>query len=306
MWIGLGCSGFKVLRLHLGTPYLGMVGGVYAAYDFAMATEVIRPGLEPRKRCADIDKSETSPEPKYLNLPEHADSAELRQVLDALPALVFLERAGRIVYANTEARQMIGCVDSEWVERPIEEVLWGLFPGTAEPKTELTGTRKGSPFHATMPAKCGRLTPVEGTYSITNKELREAVIVAHPSGRERAPKTRLMEDVLASIPEAVVIEHGGHVLYTNPAFSRMFGYSVEEACGGSVCELIVPESRVDEHAMLAQSVREQGSAAVETTRRTKAGDAVSVHLLMAPLEVNGAAVGFVCTFREAGEAARTA
>ena len=82
--------------------------------------------------------------------------------------------------------------------------------------------------------------------------------MAHPGGRERAPKTRLMEDVLASIPEAVAIEHGDHVLYTNPAFTRMFGYPAEEAGGGSLRELIVPETRMSEHAALAKSARRAG------------------------------------------------
>ena len=183
-----------------------------------------------------------------LNLPENTDSAEQQEILDALPVLVFLEREGKIVFANVEARQMLGLAEGEWIERPVEEVLWGLFPGTAEPQTLLTGTRQGSPFHATLPAKNGRLLPVEGTYSLLNAELREAVIVAHPGGRDRAPKPQLMEDVLASIPEAVAIVHSGHVLYTNPAFTQMYGYTAEEASGGRLRELIVPETRQHETA----------------------------------------------------------
>jgi Amt family ammonium transporter len=210
------------------------------------------------------------------------------------------------VFANAEARQMIGCSEGDWVERPMEEVLWGLFPGTAEPQTLLTGTRRGSPFHATIPSKCGRLLPVEGTYSITDGEEREAVIIAHPGGRERAPRSRLMEDVLACLPAAVAIEHGGHVLYTNPAFGRIFGYSAEESCGGSLCELIVPEPRLEEHKMLGRSARENGRAAVETTRRNKAGETLDVHVELAPLLVNGSAAGWVYTFRELGEGAKSA
>lgn len=236
-----------------------------------------------------------------MNLPQSADSAGQREILDALPVLVFLERAGRIVFANAEARQMLGHAESEWLPRPIEEVIWGLFPGTAEPQTLLTGTRRGNPFHATLPARNGRLLPVEGTYSIINAELRESVIVAHPGGRERAPKTRLMEDVLASIPEAVAIEHGNHVLYTNPSFTRMFGYSAEEAAGGSLSELIVPETRMAEHAMLAKGVNEQGRMLMETVRRSKSGELVNVHLQAAPLLVDGARVGYVFTFRDIGE-----
>jgi len=113
-----------------------------------------------------------------LNLPENSDSPQQQEILDALPVLVFLEREGEIVFANVEARQMLGLADEPWVSRQVEDVLWGLFPGTAEPQTLLTGTMRGSPFHATLPARNGRLLPVEGTYCLLNPELREAVIVA--------------------------------------------------------------------------------------------------------------------------------
>jgi diguanylate cyclase (GGDEF)-like protein/PAS domain S-box-containing protein len=227
-----------------------------------------------------------------------ADSSKQLEILDALPVLIFLERAGQIVFANTEARRMLGVAENEWVERPVEDVLWGLYPGTAEPQTLLTGTGKGSPFHATMPGKSGELLPVEGTYSILDADAREAVIVAHPGGRERAPKSQLMEEVLASIPEAVAIEHGNHILYTNPAFTQMFGYTAEEAGGGSLRTLIVPETRLNEHATLEKAVDEQGRTLIETVRLNKAGDQVDVSLQCAPLLVDGAKVGYVYTFRD--------
>jgi len=240
-----------------------------------------------------------------LNLPRNADSSDQREILDALPVLVFLERAGKIVFANAEARQMLGLPEGDWVERPVEDVLWGLYPGTAEPQTTLTGTRRGSPFHATVPAKNGHLLPVEGTYSILNAEEREAVIVAHPGGRERAPKSRLMEDVLASLPEGVAIEHSNHILYTNPAFTRMFGYTAEEVSGGNLRELIVPETRRNEHASLEKTVDEHGRATVETVRMTKDGELVDVSLQTAPLVVDGANVGYVFTFRDIGRRKET-
>jgi diguanylate cyclase (GGDEF)-like protein/PAS domain S-box-containing protein len=218
--------------------------------------------------------------------------------------LVFLERAGKVVFANAEARQTLGLADGDWVPRPVEDVLWGLFPGTAEPQTQLIGTRAGSPFHATMPARNGRLLSVEGTYSILNGELREAIIVAHPSGRIRAPKSRLMEDVLGSIPEAVVIVHGSHVLYTNPAFTQMFGYAAEEASGQSLRELIVPETRQHELALLEREVDQKGRVAVETVRINKKGDLVDVAMVGAPLRVDGSSVGYVLSFRDIGERRR--
>jgi diguanylate cyclase (GGDEF)-like protein/PAS domain S-box-containing protein len=236
-----------------------------------------------------------------LNLSENTNLGAQRQVLDGLPVLIFLERAGKIVFANAEARRTLGMTEGEWTPRPVEEVLWGLFPGTAEPQTLLSGSEHSSPFHATLPEKDGRLIPVEGTYSILHPESREAVIVAHLSDRERAPRSRLMEDVLASLPEAVAIEHQNHVLYANPAFTRMFGYNAEEASGGSLRELIVPETRLNENASLMKAVDDHGFAMAETVRNNKAGELVDVSLQIAPLLVDDARLGYVFTFRDIGD-----
>src|SRR4051794_25868009 len=167
-----------------------------------------------------------------VNLPQNWDSPEQQDILDGLPALIFLERAGRIVFANAEARHLIGWAEEKWVSRPVEEVLWGLFPGTAEPQTALVGGRSSSPFHATLATHGGRLLPIEGTYCALSSEQRDAVIVAQALVRERTPRPRLMEDVLASIPEAVVMLRGSRILYTNGAFTRMFGFTAEEVSGG--------------------------------------------------------------------------
>lgn len=236
-----------------------------------------------------------------MNLAQNAESRTQCEILDALPSLVFLERAGRIVFANAEALHVMGLAGAAWIPRRTEEVLWGLFPGIAEPQTDLAGSRGGSPFHATLAGKAGRIIPVEGTYSILNSELREGIIVAQVSARERAPKPRLMEDVLASLPEAVAIVHGGRVLYVNQSFTEMFGYAEEEASGCNLRELIVPETRHHENAMLQRVVEEQGRAAVETVRMHKSGDLVDVALQVAPLKVNGASAGYVLTFRDIGQ-----
>lgn len=236
-----------------------------------------------------------------VNLPQNWDSLEQQDILDGLPALIFLERAGRIVFANAEARHLLGTAEDKWVPRLVEEVLWGLFPGTAEPQTLLTGGRASSPFHATLAARGGRMLPVEGTYCAVDGEPGNAVIVAQPVGRERAPRPRLMEDVLASIPEAVVIVRGSRILYTNAAFTRMFEYTAEEASGGDLRDLIVPETRFHEHAMLEKAIEDYGRATLETVRLTKSGQFVDVAMHVAPLLVAGERAGYVLTYRDIGE-----
>ena len=266
-----------------------------------MATPIWKAAIAPPRRLVKAEIAADPSQSVSLNLTENSGSAQQQEVLDALPVLVFLEREGKVVFANAEARETLGLADGEWIERPVEDVLWGLFPGTAEPQTQLIGNRSSSPFHATLPARNGRLLAVEGTYSILNAEQREAIVVAHPSGRVRAPKSRLMEDVLASIPEAVVIVHSNHVLYTNPAFTEMFGYTADEASGENLRELIVPDTRRHELAMLEKEVDQKGRVSKETVRMNKDGELVDVDLVAAPLRVDGTSVGYVLSFRDIGD-----
>ncbi|UWZ83489.1 putative bifunctional diguanylate cyclase/phosphodiesterase [Occallatibacter riparius] len=235
-----------------------------------------------------------------LMRPEDPGWAQQRIVLDALPALVFVERGGMIVYANAEARREIG-VEGAWQERPVDDVLWGLHAGTAEPRTHITGTGRSSPFHATLACKNGRMTPVEGTQCLVDVLKRESVIVAQVAGRERTRKPGLMEDVLASLPEAVVIVYGSKVLYTNPAFTRIFGFLADEVSGGELREFMVPETRLYEHSMLQKLVDETGHASVETVRYNSKGELVDVAMQVSPLQVSGGKAGYVFTFRDISE-----
>lgn len=231
-----------------------------------------------------------------LNLVTNLASLDQIAILDALPVLIFLERAGKIVFANREARLTIHEVDEAWAERPIEEVLWGLLPGTAEPQTRLKGTRRSRPFHATMPVAGSRMMPVEGTYSVLGDSPDEAVIVAHPSLHERAPKSNFTEDVLASLPDAVAIAYGNHILYTNPAFSRMFGCSAEDVEGSTMSELVMKEANPFENAVLAALLEDKGNGSFEATIR---GPVMNLNVEISPLVVNGEFAGRVIMFREA-------
>ena len=235
-----------------------------------------------------------------MNLSENANSVQQREILDALPVLVFLERAGQIVFANAAARRAMGIGDAEWVQRPVEEVVWGLFPSLADSPTMLPGTTGSNQFHATLACK-GGMTPLEGTYSILDPDLREGIIIANLGVHDRGPKPRLMEDVLASIPEAVAIVHNGRVLYTNPSFTRMFGFAPEEVSGGNLRDFIVPETRQHENAMLNKMLSEQGTICVETVRVTRSGELVDVAMQIAPLVVNSGISGHVLTYRDIGE-----
>lgn len=236
-----------------------------------------------------------------MNLPMNSDSAEQREILDALPVLVFLERAGKVVYANLGARELLGLADREWNPCPVEDVLWGLSPGMAEPQTQLTAGCDATPFHATLHCPDGQMLAVEGVCRTLDRDPCDAVIIACPKGAVQTPRLRLMEDVLSSVPEALVIVYSRRVLYTNPAFTRMFGFTAEEASEGDLWEMIVPENRRHEHALLEMRVDQEGLARIETVRMSKSGHMLDVGVLAGPLLVGCAKAGYVLSFRDIGE-----
>ena len=101
--------------------------GLRSAYDAEMATPVWNAATAPSRRSAKAGIAAAPSEAMSLNLPENSSSEQQREVLDALPVLVFLEKAGKVVFANAEARHTLGVSEGEWVERSVGDIQL-IFP----------------------------------------------------------------------------------------------------------------------------------------------------------------------------------
>ncbi len=115
---------------------------------------------------------------------------------------------------------------------------------------------------------------------------------------------RLIEAVLASIPEAVAVVRDYRVLYINAAFTRIFGYAAEELLGGNLLDFIVPQTRRKESALVNKDVDRFGFLSLDTVRKNKDGGLVDVALEAGPLMVNGNKAGYVLSYRDVGEQKR--
>jgi PAS domain S-box-containing protein len=87
-----------------------------------------------------------------------------------------------------------------------------------------------------------------------------------------------MEDVLASIPEAVAVVRGTQTIYVNAAFTRIFGYTAEEVIGRNLREFLVPQTLRHEITRVRKAVDQFGSASLETLRMKKDGGLLDVAL----------------------------
>jgi PAS domain S-box-containing protein len=110
------------------------------------------------------------------------------------------------------------------------------------------------------------------------------------------------EQLFENSPEAiVVIDENDKVTRANSEFTRMFGYSKEEALGESLHDLIVPDELIDEARMLSRTVT-SGSVSRETRRQCKDGTLLDVSILATPIRVEDDQAAFYVIYRDITEA----
>ena len=108
-----------------------------------------------------------------------------------------------------------------------------------------------------------------------------------------------LDIVFARVPEAVVfIDPEDRILEFNPEFTRIFGYTPEEACGRLIDELIVPEERTAEAKELTDRGHRGDSVDLETVRRRKDGTRVQVSMVCGPVSVAGSRIAQYIIYRD--------
>lgn len=121
------------------------------------------------------------------------------------------------------------------------------------------------------------------------KRTEEALLV------EKAHLERLFE----SAQEAIVMtDNDGVVLRTNNEFTRLFGYTQEEAAGRFVDDLVAPDRHHEEATALTKRVSKRENVSIESVRWRKDGTPVHVSILGSPIIVHEEPVGVYAIYRD--------
>lgn len=108
-----------------------------------------------------------------------------------------------------------------------------------------------------------------------------------------------MERLFSGLPEGVaLLDPDDRVIRVNPAFTRLFGYTAEEAVGRSLADLIVPETRREEARFINDHVLAGESVSVDSVRLRKGGQPVEVSVLGTPMQLEGGAVAVYGIYRD--------
>jgi PAS domain S-box-containing protein len=107
-------------------------------------------------------------------------------------------------------------------------------------------------------------------------------------GSELEEQRAHLSELFARVPEAIVLaDRNCRIMRVNPEFTKIFGYTTEEALGERIQELIVPDDLQEEAESHMYRMAQTGEVfAVETVRRHKDGTSVPVNLICVPVASN--------------------
>lgn len=125
-------------------------------------------------------------------------------------------------------------------------------------------------------------------------------------GGELEEQRSHLSELFARVPEAVaLIDRDCGIRRVNPEFTRIFGYTADEAVGRRTTELITPEGFREEVAgFMSRMVGSEEVFAVETVRVRKDGTNVPVLLVCVPVPSNGRAEAGYVIYRDLTETKR--
>ncbi|MFZ0389430.1 MAG: PAS domain S-box protein [Calditrichia bacterium] len=230
-----------------------------------------------KKRETGTNKSILNPAPLF-----HNDLVELSP-----GAVIAAGPDEKIEQCNAAAASLLGYEKGELCGLSLAEILVNpaetefLIPesGTAGP-VECTFRKKGSePVSALVSSR-----------KFDGDDRRSEIFVFHlqdiSSYKRVESELRLsLNQLFENAPEAVVLlDNEDRVIRANSEFTRMFGYTFEEARHRPINELIVPDDLKNEGMMVTRNVAGGQQVALESVRKHKDGHTINVSILGAPIK----------------------
>lgn len=111
-----------------------------------------------------------------------------------------------------------------------------------------------------------------------------------------------LDQLFDNAPEAVVmVNFNGRVIRINDEFTRLFGYSSDEADGRSIDDLLAPKNLRKEALSITKKVSQGEKVNFETIRCRKDGTQIHVSVIASPITIDNKLVGAYGIYRDITE-----
>ena len=248
------------------------------------------------------------------NVSPHPGGEAYRDLFERVPIGLYRSTPnGEIVDVNPALVRMLGYPDKDTLLAESAGRLYAAAESRDRWTAQMEATGTVSGFEAQWRRRDG--TPiwvVENTYAVRNAEgvityyegSAEEITARREAEAKLAEEKERFEQLFAASPEAVVLcANDATVLRVNNEFTRLFGFTEDEAIGRNIDQLVAEGlNGLHEHACdVTKSVSGGETAFVETKRRRKNGELVDVSILGRAIVVDGEQIALYAIYRDITE-----
>jgi PAS domain S-box-containing protein len=221
-----------------------------------------------------------------------------------------VDLAGRFTYANAAAARQVGMAKDKMVgtrfseylvEKEVDKlfIIFNEMYETGEPINQvgyLLITPDGAEKHMEITASLIRDAKGDSIgFGGVNRDVTERKMAEKELRFQKAFFERLIENS----PEAIAVtDSDGAIKRINTEFTRLFGYTAEEAVGENINDLVVPLDMIEEGVVVDRTATGGKAYTIETVRKRKDGSIFNVSLLGAPIIIDGEIVDQFAIYRD--------
>jgi len=247
-----------------------------------------------------------------------ATEERYRRLVEELPLVVYTDKpdaTGTSTYISPQVEQTFGYPADAWLEEPFFASV--LHPedrklGLDAARHHLESGSESWTIEYRVIAEDGRIVWVrddawivrdaEGTATHVQGFMID-ITAEHDAAVELDRQRHYFESLVEISPVAIVtMDTAERVTGWNPAATRQFGYSPDEAIGRSIDELVLlSDDMREEGQALAQEARSSGRVTRVTQRARKDGSLVDVEIVMVPLVLDGEHAGYYAIYHDISE-----
>ena len=268
--------------------------GYYMGFILSSGNIVItwEQGHQQRKR-SDLDKQ----------------SALFQTFAEMLPLIVYeVDLNGRVIFGNQLGLNLFGLSREDLKKKPlISDIFPESYKKMVENLASISNPGEISSNEYQIIKKDGTVFPFM-TYSFgvfhegrkigyrgTILDLSRHRLYEEQIIREKA----FLEHLIDSTPEAIAItDIKNNISLINKEFTKLFGYTPEEALNQNIDELVVPDDLKEEAIGIETLTAGQNKVIRQTVRKDKSGNSIHVSLVGTPVIVNNEPVAIIGIYRD--------
>ena len=226
---------------------------------------------------------------KHMEMLVRESEKRYRTILQANPdPMALYDMDGAVTYVNQAFEKKFGWTLDELIGKSLDFVPEENWPETRAVINDMINGKKISSFETRRLTKEGDVLDIQISASVFKypdaKHAGSIVTLRDITVQKRAEKVLKESEkkyrvALEANPDPVIVYNmEGNVTYVNPAFTRVFGWSLEERIGKKLDDFVPEENWPETRMMIDKVLVGESFYGIETRRLTKQGNVIPVSI----------------------------